>query len=129
MKTIPPELNRWRIKEIAALCKVSLKTAQRWKDGTVCPPATALMILSRDLGCIDSAWSGWILANGQLVSPENWTASPGDVRAMQLKDAQVRAARQEMIQARQELEELRRTMPWLEDQPAPESWDLQQLLG
>lgn len=33
------------------------------------------------LAAISPAWSGWSLDAGELVSPEGWRFTPGDVRA------------------------------------------------
>jgi hypothetical protein len=79
---IPAEL-------IARLCKVDVATARRWKRGATRPPETAKMILSADLGVFDPAFTGWKLRDGQLISPEGWSASPGDILALPLMRAQI----------------------------------------
>lgn len=80
------------------------------------------MILRGDLGCLDPAWSGWVLKRGVLCSPENWTATPGEIRAMQLKEAQVSFLRQEVFQLRAELEAAK--VNQLEEQPLPGNWEI-----
>ena len=72
------------VSHIAKVCKVDLTTARRWKRGAKCPPQTALMVLSGDLGWLDPAWEGWRLVGGRIVSPEGWAATPGDVMMVQL---------------------------------------------
>ena len=94
---------------IAALCKVNITTARRWKRGKAMPE-TARMILAGDLGCFDPAWSGWAFRDGNLVSPEGWEAGPGDVLSIPLMRAQISA-----YQAKQ------REVEALEEQPLPGS--------
>jgi len=79
MGDIPPQLIGFNVNEVARICRVSLKTAGRWKDGTTCPPDSALMILEADLGCFDQVWKGWRLHHGNLISPEGWEITKGDV--------------------------------------------------
>ena len=76
---------------IAFLCKVSIRTARRWKAGQRRMPETARMILASDLGCFDPAWRGWAFRDGKLISPEGWEASPGDVLSVPLMRAQISA--------------------------------------
>lgn len=115
-------------KDIARICRVDVTTARRWLRGAHCPPPEALILLelvySGDLGILDPAWAGWVLRRGQLCSPENWTCTPGDVRAMQLKEAQVRAYRRETLALRAELDALEGRAPWLDEQPLPEQWEI-----
>ena len=77
--------------EIARICRVDPKTARGWKRGDHRPPPAALMILRGDLGEFDPAWSGWRLRDGQLLSPEGWPASPGEVLSIPLMRAQIAA--------------------------------------
>lgn len=71
----PPEIYGIPISEIARICRVSLKTAARWKAGTTCPPKSACLLLLGDLGCLDSEWAGWRVNRGVLYSPEGWEIS------------------------------------------------------
>jgi Phage protein len=96
--------------EIAQRCRVDVRTARRWKVGERRMPKTAAMILSGDLGCFDSAWTGWKLHDGKLISPEGIEASPGDVVALPFMCAQIAA-----YQAEQ------RRVQGLEEQPDPAS--------
>lgn len=119
MVRVPEILFHYNFNEIARICGVSLKTAQRWKRGQAVPPPTAIMVLSRDLGAFDPAWSGWRLSNGALYSPEGWRATPGDVLSIQLTQAQLAAYRHETLQLRATLAELE-----FEEQPLPENWSI-----
>jgi transcriptional regulator with XRE-family HTH domain len=120
MSAVPPEIYRWSLNEIAQLCGVSLKTAKRWKTGQAVPPRSAIMLLSRDLGMLHPRWAGWhISARGELCSPENWIATPGDVLSIQLTQAQLAAYRHETLQLRATLAELE-----FEEQPLPENWSI-----
>lgn len=109
--------------QISERCQVDLATARRWRRQATCPPKTAQMILTGDLGIIDPAWAGWVLRRGLLCSPENWTATPGDVRAMQLKEAQVSALRRETLELRAKMQAME--VESFEEQPLPDSWNVQ----
>lgn len=122
MAAQPPELYSFSVSEIAQRCKVSLKTAARWKAGQSVPPATALMIMRRDLGCLHLAWSGWVISSrGELCSPENWIATPGGIRAMQFHGSQLSALREEILILKNQLklEEIEQ----YEEQPLPGQWE------
>jgi Phage protein len=101
--------------EIARRCRVDVATARRWKRGARCPPATSLMILAEDLGCFDPAWKGWRIRDGQLLSPEGWRVSPGDVLALPLMRLQIVSYQRDQRIAKAELDAL-------EEQPRPETW-------
>jgi hypothetical protein len=121
MVRVPEILFHYNFNEIARICAVSVKTARNWKAGKVCPPTTAIMVLSRDLGCFNAVWAGWkISQRGELCSPENWIATPGDVLSIQLTQAQLSAYRTENRALRAALDEAE--TPALEDQPSPEAW-------
>src|SRR6185437_3757649 len=100
MRERAPELYGIPISEIARICKVSLKTARRWKLGQSVPPKTALMILSGDLGCFDSKWGGWIIRRGELVSPESWCITRNDVLALPLMRSQIAILQSENFKLR-----------------------------
>ena len=96
MRKPPPELYGITIKEIAAICKVSLKTADRWKRGQSVPPPTALMILSADLGSLSPDWRRWTVRGDVLVSPEGWEITMNQVLAAPLLRAQLIALQSEV---------------------------------
>jgi hypothetical protein len=89
---------------IAALCKVNVRTARRWKSGERRMPETARMILVGDLGAFDPAWRGWAFRDGKLISPEGWEVSPGDILSLPLMRAQINAyqAKERQTQAMEE---------------------------
>lgn len=95
MAARPPELYGIPINEIARICHVSIKTATRWKDGTTCPPKSALLLLAGDLGCLDPAWEGWTVRRGSLHSREGWEITLNDVLAVPLVRAQLEAYKTE----------------------------------
>jgi Phage protein len=109
--TLPPQLIGINVNELARICRVSLKTAMRWKDGTTCPPKSALMLLEGDLGCFDAAWKGWRIYKGVLVSPEGWEITKGDVISSPL-------LRQQLAAFKTELKRLREA-DVIQDQPLP----------
>jgi len=86
---------------IGLLCKVCVTTARRCKRGARRMPETARMILAGDLGCFDP---GWALRDGELICPEGWEVSPGDVLSISLMRAQIDAyqAKERQIQAIEE---------------------------
>ena len=114
MRKKPEELYGIGIREIAERCRVSEKTADRWKSGTTCPPESALMILSGDLGCFDPAWSGWIIRGNTLYSPEGWAITRGDVLGVPLARLALENARAEARRLKDEL--------YAGEQPLPEAW-------
>lgn len=95
MRERPPEIYGINISEIARICGVCIKTATRWKDGKTCPPKSALLLLAGDLGCFDSAWAGWVVRRGALISPEGWEIKLNDVMAVPLVRAQLEAYKTE----------------------------------
>jgi hypothetical protein len=112
------------VNEIAARCGVDLATARRWKRGATCPPQTALMLLARDLGCFHPRWKGWqISERGELCSPENWIATPGDVLSIQLVQAQLATYRSENRALKQAL--AAEDAEKYEEQPAPGDWQIE----
>lgn len=102
----PPEIYGIPLKELARICHVTERTARRWKDGTRCPPQSALMLLRGDLACLDPAWAGWTVSRGKLISPEGWTATTGDVLALPLMRMQIHTYQREKQIAKEQLEAL-----------------------
>ena len=107
-----------QIKEIARICCVDITTARRWKRGAICPPQWALCLLTGDLGFFHPSWKGWRLIRGDLVSPENWIITVGDVLAQRLVAAQIAAYQVENRRLKAEIEDLRRG--GYDDQPLPD---------
>lgn len=122
MVRIPEILFHYQFNDIARICAVTVKTARNWKTGKVFPPAAAIKLLTRDLGCFHPAWNGWVIsARGELCSPENWVATPGDVRAQQFHHTLTAALREEILILKSQLksEEVQR----YEEQPLPDQWE------
>lgn len=115
MRSRPPQLIGINVKELARICHVSLKTAGRWKDGSTCPPESALLLLAADLGCFDAAWKGWRARRGKLISPEGWEITLGDVISAPL-------LRQQLAAFKSELKRLRAAADTIQDQPLPADW-------
>lgn len=112
MRERPQELYGIPINEIARICRVSVKTATRWKDGTTCPPKSAMMLLAGDLGCFDPSWAGWLIRHGKLISPESLAHSPGQILAIAFMELQIQGYRSELRQMKAALNSL-------EEQPLP----------
>jgi transcriptional regulator with XRE-family HTH domain len=127
MDYLPDELFGRSIKEMARICRVSERTVRRWKDRTRRPSEQELMLLRGDLGVFDAKWSGWTARDGFLISPEGWQITLNDILATKLKDAQIRAYQGEVRKLRYELEEALKA--GYEDQPTPDSWDVEILVG
>ena len=106
--TAPDEVYGVPIMELARMCRVSERTARRWKNGQTSPPQAALMVIAADLGCFDPAWRGWHLRNGRLFSPDGIEVTPEDVVALPFMRAQIAA-----YQAEQ------RRVQGIEEQPEP----------
>lgn len=119
MRTRPPQLIGINVNELARICHVSLKTAMRWKDGTTCPPKSALMLLSGDLGCLDGEWAGWRVRGAALYSPEGWEIRRGDVISSPLLRQQLAAFKTELKRLREAAAAAVVSIP---DQPVPEVW-------
>lgn len=115
MRKSPPQLIGINVNEVARICRVSLKTAGRWKDGTTCPPYAALMLVAADLGCFDPGWHGWTLRDGFLISPEGWQVGAGEVLA-------IRILRQQLAVYEAELKRLQGELVSIHDQPLPDAW-------
>lgn len=124
MKTPPAQLSGWNIKEIARICAVSLKTAQRWKSGQTVPPKAALMLLTGDLGMLDPAWAGWHITKGLLWSPEGWDATPGHVRAMKMMNRTLGVYRRENESLKAAVRYLEAQASGFVDQPLPQNWEI-----
>lgn len=105
-------------KEIARICRVSLKTAQRWKKGQIVPSYCEIAMLERDIGCFAAQWRGWTIRGEELLSPEGWAITRNDVLASPL-------LRQQLAVYQAELRRIREEADALEEQPAPSDWDVQ----
>ena len=84
-------------------------------------------MLAGDLGSFDPVWKGWTIRQGKLYSPEGFAVTPGDVRALEIQWAQIKAYRREVMILRADLDDLNNRAPWLDEQPAPEDFASSQL--
>jgi len=75
------------------------------------------MILSQDLGVFDPKWRGWIVRDGELISPEDWRIGVSEVRTVPILHQQVSAWRTETMKLRHDLE------LGLQEQPLPSQWE------
>ena len=69
---------------IARVCQVHPDTARRWKRQGSAPAGALALIRSlweHELGGISATWTGWILRDGELVSPQGDRFTPGMVLA------------------------------------------------
>ncbi len=74
----------WTVAGLEGRIGVSRITLQRWKRTRRLPRWAAILIrlLDGELEAIDPAFAGWIIRRGQLVSPENWCFTPGEIRSI-----------------------------------------------
>jgi hypothetical protein len=100
-------------KFISNLLKIPQVTANTWKRNRKLPPiARRLMeiLLDGDLKHLSNQWHGWNVLRGVLISPENETFTPGEVRAGRLHRENAADHYDRVRQLRTELEELRKTL-------------------
>lgn len=123
----PPDLYGIPINEIVRICRVSPKTAARWKDGTTCPPHSVIILLRiiyhGDLAELGPQWSGWRYRGGELTSPDGWRINRNDALAVPLLHGQIDALRQKVS----DLENAE--YDGLEEQPAPDGFAERFLAG
>jgi transcriptional regulator with XRE-family HTH domain len=89
---------------LAELCKVSQTTASRWRRLRRVPEIHSRLLrilLAGELGSLAPAWSGFTLRDGQLITPEGWTISPGEICAIPFRIQQLRALEIELAQRQQ----------------------------
>lgn len=97
---------------IAERTGVDVSTARRWKAGSTRLPRAAQMIIEADLGCFGKEWRGWRIQGTDLVSPEGWKVSPGEIMALPLLRAQIAAYKT-----------AERVINEMDDQPMPGAWE------
>lgn len=76
----------WTPAGLAGRAGVSLVTLRRWKRTGRLPAWARILIalLSGELDLVDKAFRGWIIRRGELVSPEGWCFTPGEIRSIPL---------------------------------------------
>lgn len=106
-------------KEIARICCVSLKTAQRWKHGQSVPPEAAIIVLRLlyygDLAVLGPEWDGWTYRDGTLTSPDGLRINRNDALSVPFLLGHISALKAQVaeLEAREET---------LEEQPTPAEW-------
>ena len=86
---------------VAAATGMHRTTVSRWRRRRSFPPIVrrlARLELDGELGAIHAAWTGWRLDRkaGELVTPDGWTFTPGEIRAYPLRLQEARALRREL---------------------------------
>jgi len=69
-----------------------IDTARRWKRAGKVPHAHADLVRLRlvgELGVVDDGWRGFRLVRGKLWTPEGAPITPGDIRAIPFRRAQL----------------------------------------
>lgn len=72
----------------------SVRTARRWRQSGRAPShilRTLQVLCDGKLEFIHEHWSGWVLYNGKLTSPEGFVFAPGEVRSIPLRHQQISA--------------------------------------
>lgn len=97
------------VAELVKLTGCHAATARRWRAIGSCPPPVGRLLrilANRLLG--SPGWRGWQLIDGELVSPENWRYTAGEVLALTFLRAQLANSETQL-----------RTMRGLDAQPEP----------
>jgi hypothetical protein len=70
-------------KVIAEWCGVSVRTAERWKEGVSRPSRSALRLftLHAERRVLGKEWDGWLINQAALVDPEGNSTTQGQLRA------------------------------------------------
>jgi hypothetical protein len=95
---LPALWGRITAESLATLTGAHITTARRWKRARRAPrwlETLVRTVVEGWLCAIAPAWRGWRVVDGILYSPEGWSFTPGEVRAlpllrMQLRTLQVR---------------------------------------
>lgn len=103
------------ISEIARICRVSEKTAGRWKAGHIVPGYAHLALLEGDLGAFGEFWRGWRVVGDAIRSPDGWLIKRDDALSVPLLLGQIAALRGELDSVKGARDEL-------EEQPTPSEW-------
>lgn len=96
---------------IAAICKVDVATARRWKSGVSQMPYAVTVLVTGDIGGISPTWRGWRVQGDVFISPDGWTIRRDDALTVPLMLGQISALRAEL--------EKYKALANTEEQPAP----------
>lgn len=92
---------------LARFAGVSERTARRWRrDGIPARYVALAELLAGELGAVAPAWSGWTLDRRGLTSPEGWTFTPGELRAVPIQYQRVAALERERADFRRRFDVL-----------------------
>jgi hypothetical protein len=92
----------WTVAGLTGRIGVSAQSLKRWKRTRRVPRWAFILIalLAGELDQIDRAFTGWLLRNGELISPEGWRFTPGEIRSIPFLYGQVRLWRDEALSYR-----------------------------
>jgi hypothetical protein len=91
-KTLPALWGRISAEGLAQLTGAHITSARRWKRLPVLPQWLARFVrvlVEGHLEEIAGAWTGWRIVAGELIAPEGWTFTPGDIRALPFMRQQI----------------------------------------
>ncbi|MGH7144764.1 MAG: DUF3653 domain-containing protein [Planctomycetota bacterium] len=93
------ELPFWTVAGLRERAGVSVVTLRRWKRTGRLPRWAIILvaILSGELEQVDPAFAGWLIRAGELISPEGWRFTPGEIRSIPFLYGQVRLWRDEAL--------------------------------
>jgi hypothetical protein len=119
-----PELYGLNVSEIARVCRVTERTARRWKEGSRRPPESALMVLRRNLGAFSEHWKGWTINGPDIVSPDGWCIDRNHALTVPLMHGQISALRQKIATLEKAL-----AAADAHDHPANQDWEIEISVG
>jgi hypothetical protein len=70
---------------LAKLTGAHITTARRWKRLPALPTWLCRLVrvlVDGELAEIDQAWDGWRIVAGELIAPEGWAFTAGEIRAL-----------------------------------------------
>jgi Phage protein len=84
-ESLPDLARELSAEELVRLTGAHISTARRWRQFGTMPPVIAralALVQQSELGALHAEWQGWrVNERGELVSPEGWQFTPGDLRA------------------------------------------------
>lgn len=92
----------WTVAGLTGRVGVSAVTLRRWERTGRVPRWALILIglLAGNLEAIDPAFAGWLIRAGELVTPEGWRFTPGEIRSIPFLYGQVRIWRSEALELR-----------------------------
>lgn len=89
---------------LAELTGRTLDTTKRWKRAGRAPNARQRLLslaLEGNLGAIDQSWHGFTIRSGQIWTPEAMSVTPGQIRAIPYRLAQLRELERRLAEPQQ----------------------------